>query len=42
MSLDASLRERILKSVDECFDEQIAFTQKLVQMPSLRGREHAI
>lgn len=42
MSLDPALRDRILQSVSDGFDDQIAFTQKLVQMPSLRGREHPI
>ncbi len=42
MSLDPELRERIVQSVSDGFDDQLAFTQKLVQMPSLRGREHPI
>lgn len=42
MSLDPTLRDRILQSVADGFDDQVAFTQKLVQMPSLRGREHPI
>ncbi len=42
MTLDPNLRDRILTAVSEGFEEQIAFTQKLVQMPSLRGREHAV
>ncbi|MEO9779706.1 MAG: ArgE/DapE family deacylase [Sedimentitalea sp.] len=42
MRLDPELRDRILKSVTDGFQDQIAFTQKLVRMPSLRGREHAI
>ncbi|QIE44478.1 ArgE/DapE family deacylase [Pseudohalocynthiibacter aestuariivivens] len=42
MTLDSDLRDRIIKSVVDGFDDQVAFTQKLVQMPSLRGREHAI
>ena len=42
MSLEPQSRDRILTSVAEGFDEQIAFTQKLVAMPSLRGHEHAI
>ncbi|MEY8829590.1 ArgE/DapE family deacylase [Sedimentitalea sp. XS_ASV28] len=42
MSLDPGLRDRILQSVSDGFDEQIAFTQQLVRMPSLRGHEHPI
>ncbi len=42
MTLDPDLRDRIMQSVSDGFDEQIAFTQQLVQMPSLRGREHPI
>lgn len=42
MRLDPELRDRILKSVTDGFQDQIALTQKLVRMPSLRGREHAV
>jgi acetylornithine deacetylase len=42
MTLDADLRKRIIQSVADGFDDQIAFTQKLVQNPSLRGHEHSI
>ncbi|MFT6943459.1 MAG: acetylornithine deacetylase [Yoonia sp.] len=42
MTLSSDLRDRIIKSVSDGFDDQIAFTQKLVQMPSLRGREQPI
>ncbi|MDN5785553.1 ArgE/DapE family deacylase [Pseudorhodobacter sp.] len=42
MTLTSDLRSRILNSVADGFEDQIAFTQKLVQMPSLRGREHPI
>lgn len=42
MPLDAALRDRILKAVSDGFDDQITFTQKLVQMPSLRGHEHPV
>jgi acetylornithine deacetylase len=35
MTLPSDLRDRIIKSVADGFDDQIAFTQKLVQMPSL-------
>jgi acetylornithine deacetylase len=40
--LDPALRDRLIASVEEGFDEQIAFTQDLVRFPSLRGSEHAI
>ncbi|GLT11320.1 acetylornithine deacetylase [Sulfitobacter porphyrae] len=42
MTISPELRERILQSVSDGFDDQVAFTQQLVQIPSLRGREHAI
>ncbi|QYX56418.1 ArgE/DapE family deacylase [Roseovarius sp. SCSIO 43702] len=42
MTLDKELRDRILKAVEDGFDEQVAFTRDLVRMPSLRGREHAV
>ena len=42
MPLDANLRDRILQAVSDGFDDQVAFTQRLVRMPSLRGREHPI
>lgn len=42
MSLDASLRDRILASVEEGFAKQIAFTQELMRFRSVRGCEHAI
>ncbi len=42
MTLDADLRKRIVQSVGDGFDDQIAFTQQLVRMPSLRGHEHPI
>ncbi len=42
MNISPELRERILQSVSDGFDDQVAFTQQLVQIPSLRGREHAI
>ncbi|WP_366554955.1 ArgE/DapE family deacylase [Aquibaculum sediminis] len=38
--LDKEIASAILKSVDEGFDEQVAFTQDLVRLPSLRGEEH--
>lgn len=34
------ISRRILDSVDAAFDRQLAFTQKLVRFPSLRGAEH--
>ena len=42
MPLDPDLKSRILQAVEDGFAEQVSFTQKLVQMPSLRGHEHAI
>lgn len=41
MALDSALAERILKSVDDGFAYQVAFTQDLVRFGSTRGREHA-
>jgi acetylornithine deacetylase len=42
MPLDPALREKIAASVEEGFAEQLAFTQGLVRLPSLRGEEHVI
>lgn len=42
MTLDPALRDRIKTAVSDGFDDQIAFTQALVRMPSLRGREHPV
>lgn len=42
MPLEPVLRDRILKAVADGFDDQIAFTQRLVAMPSLRGHEHPV
>ncbi len=42
MGLPADLRDRILRAVDEGFDDQIAYTQKLVSFASQRGEEFAI
>ena len=42
MSLDAAIRDRIISSVDQGFDEQIAYTQDLIRFPSTRGAEHAV
>ncbi|RIK88104.1 MAG: acetylornithine deacetylase [Hyphomicrobiales bacterium] len=42
MTLDADLRAAIMRSVDEGFDEQIAYTRKLVSFASQRGAEFTI
>src|SRR5258708_7218470 len=42
MSIEPSLRDRILASVGEGFAEQVAFTKTLVGFPSQRGAEHTI
>ncbi|MEB8388028.1 ArgE/DapE family deacylase [Rhodobacteraceae bacterium KMM 6894] len=42
MALDADLKKRIVQAVEDGFDDQIAFTQTLVQNPSVRGHEHSI
>ncbi len=42
MSLDPSIRDRIISSVDQGFGEQVAFTQDLIRFPSTRGAEHAV
>ncbi|MDO5756394.1 MAG: ArgE/DapE family deacylase [Rhodobacterales bacterium] len=42
MTLDADLRDKIIQSVADGFDDQIAFTQDLVRIPSLRGHEHPV
>jgi len=39
--IDDALRARILEAVEEGFAGQVAFTQDLVRLPSLRGEEHA-
>jgi acetylornithine deacetylase len=36
---DADLTQKILKSVNDNFDEQVAFTAELTRHPSLRGQE---
>ena len=36
---DADLTKRILKAVDDGFDDEVAFTADLTRVPSLRGRE---
>jgi acetylornithine deacetylase len=38
--VDSALANRILRAVDEGFEEQIQFTAELVKFPSLRGAEH--
>ncbi len=42
MSLSNDLKDRIVSSVADGFDDQIAFTQKLVTFASTRGLEHTI
>lgn len=42
MALSEDLSKRIIQAVEDGFADQIAFTQKLVQNPSLRGHEHSI
>src|SRR4051794_18733950 len=42
IALDPTLRDRIIASVEQGFPEQIAFTQELVRLRSLRGEEHGI
>jgi acetylornithine deacetylase len=42
MPLSADFSARILRSVEDGFHEQIAFSQELIRFPSLRGEEHAI
>ena len=42
MTLHPTLRDRIIASVAEGFDAQIAFTQDLIRFPSRRGAEHAV
>ena len=41
MTLPAALRDQILRSVDDGFAQQIAFTQELIRFPSTRGQENA-
>jgi acetylornithine deacetylase len=36
---DADLARRILKAVDDGFDDQVAFLADLTRLPSLRGQE---
>jgi acetylornithine deacetylase len=42
MTLDPTLRDRIIASVAKGFDEQIAFTQEFIRFGSTRGAEHAV
>ncbi|UXX81680.1 ArgE/DapE family deacylase [Roseovarius pelagicus] len=42
MSLTPDLKSRILQAVEDGFDDQVAYLQKLVRLPSVRGQEHAI
>ncbi|WP_336487584.1 ArgE/DapE family deacylase [Methylobacterium nigriterrae] len=42
MPCDDTLRDRIGQAVAEGFADQVAFTQDLIRMPSLRGSEHAV
>lgn len=42
MPLDPHLRDKIIASVAQGFDEQIAFTQALIRFPSTRGAEHTV
>ena len=36
---DADLTKRVLKAVDDGFDQQLAFLADLTRLPSLRGQE---
>src|SRR3989337_2552050 len=42
MPLNPQLRDDIIASVEQGFDEQIAFTQTLIRFPSTRGAEHTL
>jgi acetylornithine deacetylase len=42
MSLDPALRDRIIASVDQGFDQQVALSQDLIRFPSTRAQEHAV
>jgi acetylornithine deacetylase len=42
MTLDPAVRDRIVASVEQGFDEQIAFTQEFIRFPSLRTQEHTV
>jgi acetylornithine deacetylase len=42
MPLEPDVIKRILASVDEGFDAQIAFTKEMMRCPSTRGAEHTV
>src|SRR3954463_11274848 len=42
MPLEKNLRDEIVASAGQGFDEQVRYTQDLIRMRSLRGDEHAI
>ena len=42
MTVSSEIRSRILKSVEDGFAEQVAFTQDLVRFPSTRGNEQTV
>ena len=42
MTLDPTIRDRIIQAVSDGFDDQIAYTQDLVRFNSTRGQEHAV
>ncbi|MBA2398341.1 MAG: ArgE/DapE family deacylase [Bradyrhizobium sp.] len=42
MAINPKLRDQIVLSVEGGFDEQIAYTQKLIRLRSVRGDEHTI
>ena len=42
MTINPTLRDQIVLSVEGGFDEQIACTQKLIRLKSVRGDEHTI
>lgn len=42
MAINPKLRDQIMLSVEGGFDEQIAYTQKLIRLKSVRGDEHTI
>ncbi len=42
MPLDPELRDRVIAAVEDGFADQVALTQALVRLPSLRGQEHAV
>lgn len=42
MSLDPALRDRIIASVDDGFNQQISLSQDLIRFPSTRAQEHAV